>query len=260
MAKIIFFQPHPDDLELNCGHLMHYLAKKSKYKHIIKVVSITKGEWGLPGAKYDKFKGDLLAKVRVVELYNAQAIHGISPQNITFCGYVDGFVEFNWDFIKKIAEYLKKEKPDIIFAPEPIYCWYYHSDHINTGKAIFYCIYNKLIGCEPKLYFYGSLSPNYFFGFKKDDFKLIEQLLSYHKTQFWLINKKKLVYRPSARLAGRKLNGWKYAEKYRRVYFNKNNYKKNKPSLRVRIFSHFFSSLPWFKAQYPQKILEILDN
>ena len=258
MVKIIFFQPHPDDLEINCGHLIHYLATKSKFNHIIKIASTTKGEYGLPGAQYDKFKGDFLAKVRTRELYNAQSIHGIPPENIHFFGYVDGLVEFTKDFINEIAEYLKKEKPDVIFAPEAIYTSYYHKDHVNTGKAIYYCIYNKLIDLTPILYFYSTLSPNFFFGFKKEDFTLIDQLLACHKTQFWLINLVKWTYKPKTRLAGRKISGWKYAEKYRRVYFNKYNLKKNKPSLLVRILSHWYSSMPWFKAKYPQELLEKL--
>ena len=70
MAKIIFSQAHPDDLEFNCAHLMHYIAIKSKQKYNIKIASITKGEFGLPGAKYDKFKGKFLAKIRTRELYS----------------------------------------------------------------------------------------------------------------------------------------------------------------------------------------------
>ena len=258
MVKIIFFQPHPDDLEINCGHLIHYLAIKSKNNHIIKIASITKGEYGLPGAQFDKFKGDLLAKVRTRELYNAQSIHGIPPKNIHFFGYIDGLIEFTKDFVNEIAEYLKKEKPDVIFAPEAIYTSYYHMDHVNTGRAIYYCIHNKLINYVPTLYFYSTLSPNFFFGFKKEGFNLIDQLLACHKTQFWLINYVKWTYKPKTRLAGRKLRGWKYAEKYRRVYFNEKNLEKNIPSLIVRIFSHFFSSLPFFLAQYPQEILDRL--
>jgi len=258
MAKIIFFQPHPDDLELNCGHIIHYLATKSKKKHVIKVASTTLGEFGLPGAQYDKFKGDFLAKVRKRELCKALNIHGIPPENIHYFGYVDGLVPFNRAFVKDFAEYLKKEKPDIIFGPEPIYTSYYHMDHVNTGRALFHCIYNNLIDCKPILYFYSTLSPNFFFGFKKEDFSLIDQLLACHKTQFWLINKLKYIYKPRVRLAGLKINGWKYAEKYRRTFFNNNNLKKNIPSLRVRILSHFFSSMPWFKAKYPQEVLKEL--
>ena len=258
MVKIIFFQPHPDDLEINCGHLIHYLATKSKKNHIIKIASITKGEYGLPGAQYDKFKGDFLAKVRTRELYNAQSIHGIPPENIHFFGYVDGLVEFTKGFVNKIAEYLKIEKPSVIFAPEAIYTSYYHKDHVNTGKAIYYCIHKKLIDFPLKLYFYSTISPNFYFGFKKEDFLLIDQLLACHKTQFWLINNLKITYKPKTRLAGRKLRGWKYAEKYRRVYFHRENANKNKPSLIVKMLSHWYSGMPWFKAKYPLDVLEEL--
>lgn len=258
MTKIIFFQAHPDDLEFNCAQLMHYLAIKSKRKYIIKIVSITKGEFGLPDAKYDKFKGKFLAKVRTRELYNAQSIHGISPKNIVFFGYIDGFVKFDKDFINRIADYIRKEKPDIIFAPEPIYTWYYHMDHVNTGKAIFYIIHNKLIDSLPILYFYSSLSPNFFFPFKKEDIGLVNQLLACHKTQYWLMKYMMLIYKPIMRLAGRKIDGCKYAEPFRRIYFRKENKKKYKISLITRIFSHFFSSLPFYKAKYPQEILNKL--
>ncbi len=258
MAKIIFFQPHPDDLELNCGHLIHYLATESKNKHVIKIASTTLGEYGLPGAEYDKFKGDFLAKVRKRELCNALSIHGIPPENVHYFGYVDGLVPFNREFVSKFVEYLKKEKPDMIFGPEPLYTSYYHMDHVNTGRAIYYCIHHDLIDCKPILYFYQSKSPNFYWGFKKEDFPLIDELLACHKTQFWLINYVTINYKPKTRLAGRKLSGWKYAERYRRVYFHEKNLKKNKSSLRTQILSHWYSSMPWFVAKYPQEVLEEL--
>jgi len=256
MIKIIFFQAHPDDLEHKCGHLMHYLATKTKKNYIIKIASITKGEFGLPGPQYDKFKGDFLAKIRIQELYNAEKIHGISPENVDFFGYIDGFIPFNKEFVNRVAEYLKKERPNIIIAPEAIYSWYYHMDHINTGRALFYIIHEKLIDFTPILYFYTSLYPNFFFGFKKKDIKtLTYKLIACHKTQQWLLRYTMLPYRPFSRFAGRKLHGWKYAEPYRRVYFNKKNVYKNKPPLIVRIFTHLFSNLPWTKAKYPQEII-----
>lgn len=256
MAKIIFFQPHPDDLELNCGHLIHYLTIKSKNEHIIKIGSITKGEYGLPGFKYDKYKGNFLAKIRTKELFNALSIHGIKPNDVHFFGYIDGFVNFDKDLVMKIKSYLDLEKPDIIFAPEAIYAWYYHMDHINPSKAIYYIIHNKLINFIPKLYFYGSLNPNFFFGFKKEDIGLIKNLLSCHKTQFWLINRMIRNYKLSTLWNGLRLRGWNYAEKYRRIFFKKSNLKKNKPSFIIKMLSHWFSSWPWFKAQYPEEILK----
>lgn len=256
MTKIILFQAHPDDLEHKCGHLMHYLAIKSKKKYDIKIASMTKGEFGLPGPKFDKFKGEFLAKIRTRELFNAEKIHRIAPEKIDFFGYIDGFVPFNKEIINRIAEYLMVERPNIIIAPEAIHSWYWHVDHINTGRAIFYVIYNKLIDYTPTLYFYTSLNPNFFFGFKKKDIKaLTNKLIACHKTQQWLLKYTMLPYRLFSRYAGRKLPGWKCAEPYRRVFFNKKNLLKNKQPLIVQIFTHFFSNLPWTKAKYPQKIL-----
>ena len=67
-----------------------------------------------------------------------------------------------------------------------------------------------------------------------------------------------MVYKPLALIAGLKLKGWKYAEGYRQVFFKKNNFKRNKPSLKTMIFSHFFSSLPFYEAKYPEAVLEEL--
>lgn len=256
MVKIIFFQAHPDDLEHKCGHLMHYLATKSKKNNDIRIVSMTRGQFGLPGPQYDKFKGNFLAKIRTRELLKAVKIHGIHSEKIDFFGYIDGFVPFNIEFVNTIADYLNKERPDVIIAPEAIYSWYYHMDHINTGKALFYVIHKKLINFAPILYFYTSLHPNFFFGFNKRDIKnLTYKLIGCHRTQQWLLRYTMLPYRPLSRFAGRKLQGWKYAEPYRRVYFKKNNLQKNRQPLIVRIFTHFFSSLPWTKAKYPKDMV-----
>ncbi len=256
MKKIVFFQAHPDDLEFTCGHIMHYLAQK-KEKYEIEIVSSTKGEFGLPGTQYDKFKGDFLAKVRTRELISAQKIHGIPAENIEWFGFIDGFVEFNKEIIDKTVNYLKKEKPDIIFAPEPIYTYYYHKDHINTGKTLFYVIYNKLIDFTPILYYYTSFQSTHKFGFKRKEIALTKQLLACHKTQFWLINYLMLPYRPGALLYARGLRGWSFAEAFRRVSFT--NPKENKPKLFTRMFSHFFYSHPnWYQAKYPEAVLKDL--
>ena len=126
-------------------------------------------------------------------------------------------------------------------------------DHINTGRALFYIIHKKLIDFAPVLYFYTSLHPNFFFGFRKEDIKsLTYKLIDCHRTQQWLLRYTMLPYRLFSRFAARKLYGWKYAEPYRRVYFNKKNLYRNKQPLIVLIFTHFFSNLPCTKAKYPQ--------
>jgi hypothetical protein len=251
LRKIIFFQPHPDDLELKCAQLIHHLAIKCNQKFSIKIAAITKGEFGLPGYIYDKFKGELLANVRTKELLSAMSFHNIKKEQIYFFGYLDGCVKFNNEFIKSILSYLEKEKPDIIFAPEAYYTSYYHADHVNTGKALYYIIHKKMLSTFPKLFFYSTLSPNRYFGFDKKDLPLVDDLLHCHKTQFWLLNKAKILYKITIRLAGLHVKGHKYAEKYRRVYFSYDTPQKNKISYLIKILSHWFASWPWFKAKYP---------
>jgi hypothetical protein len=255
VAKIIFFQPHPDDLEFNCAHLIHYLSTKSVKGHSIKIASITKGEFGLPGYRYDKFKGEFLAKIRTKELYSALALHNIDSVNVHFFGYTDGFVKFNRELITTIRQYITEEKPDIIFAPEALFTWYQHKDHVNTGKAIYYIIKNNLVNYKPKLYFYGTIFPNFLFGFNSNDFELVDNLLACHKTQYWLLNRLKLTYKFTTRRAAFKLSGWKYAEKYRRVYFLPSNRKKNNARFIIKMLTHWYCSMPWFKAKYPKDIL-----
>ncbi len=261
MSKIIFFQAHPDDLEFSCAQIMHHFSMNSTKKHIINVVSMTKGEFGLP-ANYDKYKGAPLSRVRTRELIKALSYHKIPPENIEFLGYIDGYVEFNKETIQTVKKYLEKEKPDIIFGPEPMYTLYQHPDHVNTGKVLFYIIYNKLLGYIPKLFYFTALNPNFFFPFQKENVKLAKDLLDIHQSQWWLTKYLKYVYWPISRFSGIKKRGWifkgyRYTEPFRQVYFS--NISKNKPPLFTRIFTHFFKShSQWFQANYPQDILEEL--
>lgn len=256
MKRYVFFQAHPDDLELNCSQLLHYLGVVSSQKHDIRIASTTKGEFGLPGFKYDRFKGDFLAGVRTKELYAAAAIHRIPPDHIDFLGYVDGLVPIDSEFVTRIADYLNRHRPDVIVAPEGLYTWYYHRDHLNTGRAVFYAIYHRMIDFNPSVYFYNTLAPNVYFPFPKEGFRITEELIECHKTQVWLLNRMKHLVRPFAILSGIKVKGTRYAEAYRRVHFGDGSRLKNKAGPLASTFTHFYSGLPFFRAKYPQALLE----
>lgn len=255
MTRFVFFQAHPDDLEVNCAHLLHYVAAHSD-KHDVRIVSVTKGEFGLPGARYDKYKGDFLAGIRTKELFNAAALHGIQPDSIDFLGYVDGFVEFNKRFVDHIVRYLQDHRPDVIIAPEALHTWYYHMDHVNTGRALFYTLHHQLVDFSPRLYFYTSLNPNSFLKIPKEQVGLTDQLIACHKTQWWLMKWMRYTVKPIEMLSGLIARGWRYAEPYRRVFYGMHSREKNRAGLLVRVFTHFFSGLPFFQAKYPQAILE----
>jgi hypothetical protein len=133
---------------------------------------------------------------------------------------------------------------------------------MNLGKAIFYLIYQKKISYQPKLFFYQTLSPNFFFGFHKRDYKLTEKLMFCHKTQFWLFQKMSLFLKLLAFWYGFSTQGFWFAEGYRQIDFNtsiqtvsSNNLKK-KPSIWAYIWMIFFwKHKSWFNAQYPEKII-----
>src|SRR5271157_3502756 len=223
MAKIIFFQAHPDDLEGFCAYLLHYLATQSPKQHEIRICSTTKGDFRPPGGKWDRFKGDVLGAVRKRELENAVAIHSIHPDHVNWLGYIDGFVKFDRSFIDRIATYIQEQRPDIIFAPEALFTWYYHRDHTYTGSAVFYAIYHHLVDFTPNLYFYTSINSNFYFPVSDNTMQLSKQLIACHRTQFWFFNAFLLFFsKILLRIYGfkNKRFRWtfKYAESYRRVY------------------------------------------
>jgi LmbE family N-acetylglucosaminyl deacetylase len=234
--KIIFFQAHPDDLEFYCAHLLHYLAKKSKHKYEIKIASMTKGEFGTPPHGSDHFKGERLGKIRTKELYRAQKYHEITPKQIYFFGIMDGSVEFDKSAINLVKNYLESEDPDIVFAPEPINTYYRHSDHMNTGKIIYY-IYDKIrTNKTPKLFFFTTLNANFYWPFRKRDILFAYKLIFTHKSQFWMMRLTPPLYKLTARSYGGHLKGWKYAEGYRRVYFREEKNKNEKLNILKRVF------------------------
>ncbi len=233
--KIIFFQAHPDDLEFNCCHLLHFLSQK-KDKYEIKIASMTRGEYGTPMHGYDHFKGERLGKLRTQELFNAMKFHDISIKEIHFFNIIDGYVEFNQETVNLIKIFLEKENPDIIFACEPINTWYRHPDHMRTGKILYY-IYDKvLINKSPKLFFYTPLNPNFRWPFEKKGINFAFQLINTHKSQYWMMKYIQPLYRLVSKLYARPLEGWKYAEGYRRVYFREQKIKNQKIKGIKRLF------------------------
>ena len=251
MMRYVFFQAHPDDLELNCAHLMHHLAR---YGHDIRIASVTLGEWGLPGSSRDHLKGTFLAGIRTKELARAASIHGIPAKNIDYLGYVDGFVRMTKSFVHRVASYLQQVRPDVIVGPEPFYTWYYHMDHLNTGRALFHIMKHGLANMSVPLYFYTSLIPNAFFPIRDSGLDLTNQLIECHKTQFWLLKWMKYLIVPTELAAGLKVDGWRYAEPYRRVVFEDESQGTRRVSRATRSFVRLMARTGAFQAQYPAVI------
>lgn len=212
--KYLFICVHPDDLEFNCSNLMWYLTQKGKS---VSILSLTKGEFGI----FDpKWKGPQLARIREKELIKAAAVNGIVPENIYFDNIIDGFVRFDRNHIDKILSWINQLQPDIIFAPEPYYTYYWHTDHVNCGRIAFYLfkhLQHHLRHPLSSLFFYTTMKTNFNWPFK--DPQHAYKALFQHKSQWWLLKRMSLFYPIEKRnFTFRKLGKWKFVERYRRIF------------------------------------------
>lgn len=243
MVKIIFFQPHPDDLDIFCPQLLHHLTKKSKFKYEINIASMTRGEEGIKN-RFQHFKGERIGKIRTNELFKAMRIYGITPKKVHFFGMLDGSMKFNNRSITLVRDYLNKVKADIIFAPEPMNAYYLRQDHIITGKILYYLCEKSLIQKTPTLYYYSPINPNFLWPYNKQDFLIIQKLTNIYKSQYWLYQQKISIHKLIGHLYGNKIRGWKYAEGYRRIFFGDEKNKNQKLNLFQRIFRFINSRIP----------------
>jgi N-acetylglucosamine malate deacetylase 1 len=133
---ILAIAAHPDDIEITCGGLLIKMAKRGKS---VGAVDLTRGEAGTYGTSDD----------RLAELHEAAKIMGLSyRENLAM---EDSAVEYNQENKLKIADAIRKTKPDLVILPH----WdQRHPDHLACTKlgydACFLAGLKKLpIGGEP---------------------------------------------------------------------------------------------------------------
>ncbi len=110
--KFTFVFAHPDDETFSSGGT---IAKLTKQKHKVTLITATKGEAGEPGNPPITTR-EKIGEVREQELRRAAKILGIS--NIHFLGFIDGKVRYtrNKKLEGKILSILKKENPDVVIT------------------------------------------------------------------------------------------------------------------------------------------------
>lgn len=215
--KFLFVCAHEDDLEFSCANLIYYLTQKQKP---VEILCMTNGEFGI----FDPtFKGPRLARIRMRELQKAAIINGIAPDHVHFANIIDGFIQFDKIHLEIILNWINRLQPDIIFAPESYFTYYWHSDHINAGRLVYYCVTrlrNRLLKPVRSIYYYTTLRPNFWWPFQDPTRGL--QSLYQHKSQLWLLKWLNLFFPLDKRNNNRKkLGGWPWAEQYRRISLSK---------------------------------------
>jgi LmbE family N-acetylglucosaminyl deacetylase len=152
--KIVCVGGHPDDPESGCGGTLALLQSQG---HDVTIIYLTSGEAGIPGKSHAE-----AAAIRTKEAIAACKILNAKP---IFAGQVDGAGMVDNEWVAKIQDLIKIEKPDIVFTHWPIDS---HKDHqaaslltiqswVRTGKKF-------------ELYFFEVCTGSQTMGFKPTDY------------------------------------------------------------------------------------------
>jgi LmbE family N-acetylglucosaminyl deacetylase len=171
---VLFFAPHPDDLEVYAGGTIakHVL----KGDRVIEAI-MTGGEKGTPNPF---MMGEAIAEIRTQEARKGAEILGV--EKVLFLGFIDMEVSINERTIEKVKEVIKETKPSLIYAPEAYYSYKYHTDHTNTGRAV----ERALEDSEARVFLYHSLKPNLMVDIQ-DVYENKADALSQHKSQLFIL-------------------------------------------------------------------------
>jgi LmbE family N-acetylglucosaminyl deacetylase len=169
---------HPDDLEFYISNFLITVAKNPK--NTVKMISMTRGDQGTVDPK---LKGEKLARIRTQELRRAAKIEGVT--DVEFLGFGDSNVRVTHSSIQTVKSAIDVFAPDIIFAPECLYPYYPHKDHVKTGWIIYKIIKAMAETAHPRLFFYHSYVNTHYF--PMIHWRQQSKAIREHISQYWLL-------------------------------------------------------------------------
>lgn len=147
---ILLIAGHPDD-----DHQSHgTLAMLKDHGNDVYILTMTTGNVGTKDPKLSKYQ---LAVIRRQEQLDAMRAIGLSEENYINLGYDDGRLEFadREEAIGKLVFYIRKIKPDVLFAFDPGYNYqvWQKSDH----RAAAYLAADAVRAAEWRLMYPGQV-------------------------------------------------------------------------------------------------------
>ena len=179
--KILVISPHPDDAEIGMGAT---IAKSSFNGNEVYIIDLTNGEPTPFGT----------VKKRLSEAKKAYKILKLKERIIL--DFPNRFLEDKIEYRKKIAEHIRRIRPDILFIP---YNFDAHPDHIaayylGIGARFYSKLTKSDIKGEPfftqKVFFYFSshfklsINPSFIFPIDKKFFLKKIKAIKVYKSQF----------------------------------------------------------------------------
>ncbi|WP_237702879.1 PIG-L deacetylase family protein [Thermococcus barophilus] len=189
VEKVLCIQPHPDDCELAVGGILAKLFLEGK-----EIVYLTLTD-GTMGTRDPMISPQELAGIRKKEQEKAAKVIGV--KKLIWFDYKDTELPYSPEVRNRIISVIRKEKPDIVFAPDPWLPYEAHPDHRNAGflalEAVFFAPFpyiNKgdlekgLTPYEvPLVALYYTARPNYIEDVT-DVFDVKLRALKEHRSQF----------------------------------------------------------------------------
>lgn len=239
--KVLFFIPHPDDLEFGVSLICIEALKAGM--DVVQVL-MTNGEYG---TKVREFKGKRLRRIRAYELNKTVKVYQKFTGNkmsILKMNYIDGHLPLNQESLDKTIDIFKKEMPDIIFAPDPFFPIDYHPDHLNTGRLPCFALKKLERKLLPKrVFLFYSFRTNIAIRCRIKSLKILNKAMSQHRSQVPPFTiKQYIMYKKLALSLGYlKNNG--FASRVREIKITKNGVDfNNRITKRVDFLKYYFYS------------------
>lgn len=119
---------HPDDAEFGAGGTLARWTREGCQVSMVIVTDGSKGSWDPEVSPSD------LAKLRAAEQVAAAETLGVTGELVQL-EYIDGELEYSMELRKRICEWIRRLRPNVVLSHDPWKRYMLHPDHRATGMG-----------------------------------------------------------------------------------------------------------------------------
>ncbi len=125
-ARALTIGAHPDDAEFGSGGTLARWAAQGCEVSMLIVTDGSKGSWD------PNISGSALASARQAEQARAAEVLGATGE-LVHLGYVDGELEYSMELRRRLCEWIRRLRPEVVLSHDPWRRYMLHPDHRATG-------------------------------------------------------------------------------------------------------------------------------